>query len=174
MEYQLRSCTEEQLPEILDIYNEAILNTTALYDYKTRTMETMDAWYAEKIKGNYPIIGAFDEQNTLLGFATYGQFRVRPAYKYTIEHSVYVRTDKRGAGLGKILLNELILKATQQDYHVLMGVIDSLNETSIYLHQKAGFTFCGTLKEVGYKFGKWLDADFYQLALKTPLNPNEN
>lgn len=174
MKYQLRPCTEEQLPEILDIYNEAILNTTALYDYKTRTMETMDAWYADKQNGNYPIVGAFDQQNTLLGFSTYGQFRVRPAYKYTIEHSVYVRTDKRGFGLGKTLLKEIISKAEQQNYHMLIGVIDSLNETSINLHKQIGFTLCGTLKEVGYKFGKWLDADFYQLTLKSPLTPNEN
>lgn len=174
MEYQLRTCTEDQLPEILDIYNDAIINTTALYDYKTRTMETMDAWYADKLNGNYPIIGAFDNDNVLLGFATYGQFRVRPAYKYTIEHSVYVRHDKRGFGVGRTLLKALIVAAGEQDYHVLMGVIDSLNETSIHLHKKEGFVHCGNMKQVGYKFGKWLDADFYQLILKTPFCPNED
>lgn len=174
MEYQFRACDEKQLPEILDIYNDAIINTTALYDYKTRTMETMDAWYADKLNGNYPIIGAFDDENVLLGFATYGQFRVRPAYKYTIEHSVYVRHDKRGFGIGGALLKELIIAAGEQDYHVLMGVIDSMNDTSIILHKKEGFVHCGTVKQVGYKFGKWLDADFYQLILKTPFYPNED
>jgi L-amino acid N-acyltransferase YncA len=93
---QLKPCTEKQLPEILDIFNDAILNSTALYDYKTRTMETMTAWYADKLNHNYPVLCAFDENETLLGFATYGMFRVRPAYKYTVEHSVYVRSDKRG------------------------------------------------------------------------------
>ncbi len=173
MNFQLKSCTEKQLPEILAIYNEAILNSTALYDYKLRTMENMHSWYDDKIKGNYPVVGAFDENDNLLGFATYGMFRVRPAYKYTVEHSVYVRVDKRGEGIGKVLLHEIVRKAEEQDYHVLMGVIDAANENSIKLHEKEGFVFNGILKEVGYKFGKWLDVAFYQLTLKTPKEPNE-
>jgi len=168
---ELRPCTEEQLPEILDIFNDAILNSTALYDYKPRTLDMMHAWYASKQKGEFPLIGAFDAQNTLLGFSTYGMFRVQPAYKYTVEHSVYVRPDKRGQGIGKILLKEIIKKAGEQDFHVLMGVIDASNTTSIYLHEKEGFVLTGILKEVGYKFGKWLDAAFYQLTLNTPEHP---
>ncbi|MDR3653305.1 MAG: GNAT family N-acetyltransferase [Paludibacter sp.] len=170
---ELKPCTEKQLPEILDIFNDAILNSTALYDYKTRTMETMYAWYEDKLKGNYPIVGAFDENETLLGFATYGMFRVRPAYKYTIEHSVYVRSDKRGNGFGKILLHEIVKKAEEQNYHVLVGVIDASNTVSMNLHEREGFVLTGIMKEVGYKFGKWLDAAFYQLILNTPENPNE-
>ena len=170
---KLRPCTEQQLPEILDIFNDAILNSTALYDYKTRTMETMYAWYADKIKGNFPMVGACDASGTLLGFATYGSFRVRPAYKYTVEHSVYVRPDKRGQGIGKILLREIIKKAEEQNFHVLVGVIDASNEVSMKLHEKEGFVLTGIMKEVGYKFGNWLDAAFYQLTLKTPEIPNE-
>ena len=170
---QLKPCTEEQLPEILDIFNYAILNTTALYDYKIRNMDTMKAWYADKMKGKYPLIGAFDDEGTLLGFATYGMFRVRPAYKYTVEHSVYVRHDKRGMGTGKILLHEIIKEAEEQNYHVLVGVIDASNEISIKLHEQEGFVLTGIIKEVGYKFGKWLDAAFYQLTLKTPSEPTE-
>ena len=174
MELHLKPCTEKQLPEILDIFNDAILNSTALYDYKIRTMETMQVWYADKLNGNYPIIGAFDEHDTLLGFATYGMFRVRPAYKYTVEHSIYVRHDRRGHGTGKVLLKEIIKKAEEQDYHVLIGGIDASNTVSILLHEKEGFEFCGLIKQAGYKFGKWLDLAFYQLILKTPEDPNEN
>ena len=170
---ELRPCTEQQLPEILDIYNDAILNSTALYDYKIRTIEMMHAWYAVKLNGNYPIIGAFDQNNGLLGFSTYGMFRVQPAYKYTVEHSVYVRPDKRGLGTGKILLKEIIKKAAEQDYHVLVAGIDASNAISIKLHEKEGFEFCGLIKQSGYKFGKWLDLAFYQLILKTPENPVE-
>ena len=170
---QIKSCTEKQLPEILDIFNEAILNSTALYDYKIRTMETMIAWYDDKLAHNYPVLGAFDEAGILLGFATYGMFRVRPAYKYTVEHSVYVRHDKRGTGIGKILLKEIIKKAEEQNFHVMVGVIDTSNETSIGLHENEGFVHTGTMTEVGYKFGKWLDAAFYQLTLKTPETPDE-
>ena len=111
MEFQLKPCTEKQLPEILDIFNDAILNSTALYEYKARTLERMNIWYADKLKGNYPLVGAFDENGTLLGFSTYGAFRVQPAYKYTVEHSVYVRSDMRGYGLGKVLLREVLKKS---------------------------------------------------------------
>ena len=168
---ELRPCTEQQLPEILDIFNDAILNSTALYDYKTRTLDMMQAWYADKQIGNYPIVGAFDENNLLLGFSTYGMFRVRPAYKYSIEHSVYVRPDKRGQGLGKILLKEIIKKAQEQNFHTLVGVIDASNTVSMKLHEAEGFVLTGIMKEVGYKFGKWLDAAFYQLILETPEFP---
>jgi len=170
---QLRPCTEQQLPEILDIYNDAILNTTALYDYKIRTLDMIHAWYADKQKGNYPVVGAFDENNILLGFSTYGKFRIQPAYKYTVEHSVYVRSDKRGYGTGQILLNEIIKKAEEQDFHVIVGAIDASNIISIKLHEKEGFEFCGLIKQSGYKFGQWLDLAFYQLILKTPGTPVE-
>jgi phosphinothricin acetyltransferase len=173
MEFELRPCTEKQLPEILDIYNDAILHSTALYDYKTRTMDMMQTWYADKLKGRYPVVGAFDQNNTLLGFATYGKFRVQPAYKYTVEHSVYVRQDKRGGGIGKILLREIVKKAGEQDFHVMMGVIDASNTVSMNLHEKEGFIQTGIIKEAGYKFGRWLDAAFYQLILNTPEYPVE-
>lgn len=172
-EYKLRPCTEQQLPEILDIFNEAILFSTALYDYKPRTMDMMFKWYAEKQTGNCPIIGLFDRDDTLLGFATYGSFRVRPAYKYTIEHSVYVRSDKRGLGIGTILLKEIIKIAEINDFHVMIGGIDASNLVSIRLHEKEGFEFCGLIKQSGYKFGKWLDLAFYQLILRTPEIPYE-
>ena len=171
---QIKPCTEKQLPEILDIFNDAILNSTALYDYKIRTMETMNAWYEDKLAHNYPVIGAFDQAGVLLGFTTYGMFRVRPAYKYTVEHSVYVRADKRGRGIGKILLHEIIRKAENQDFHVLVGVIDASNDVSIKLHEREGFVLTGIMNEVGYKFGRWLDAAFYQLTLKSPAQPDEN
>jgi phosphinothricin acetyltransferase len=106
-----------------------------------------------------------------LGFATYGMFRVRPAYKYSVEHSVYVRKDKRGQGIGKILLKEIIKKAEVQNFHIMVGVIDASNTVSMKLHEKEGFILTGIMKEVGYKFDKWLDAAFYQLTLKTPEHP---
>ena len=170
----IRPCTEKQLAEILAIFNDAILNTTALYDYKTRTMETMYAWYDDKINNGYPVVGAFNDNGMLLGFATYGMFRVRPAYKYTVEHSVYVRADMRGKGIGKVLLKEIIRKAEGQNFHVMVGVIDASNKVSINLHKNEGFVLTGVMKEVGYKFGKWLDAAFYQLTLKTPFEPKED
>lgn len=171
LKFHLRTCTEDQLPEILSIFNEAIINTTALYDYKTRTLEMMQAWYQDKLNHDAPLIGVFDADNSLLGFATYGSFRVRPAYKYTVEHSVYVRSDKRGLGLGKVLLKAIIEKAKEQDFHVLVGVIDDSNTVSKKMHEDAGFVLAGTMHQVGFKFGRWLDAAFYELILNTPSHP---
>lgn len=159
--------------QILDIFNDAIINSTALYDYQPRTMENMVAWFEQKSKGNYPVIGIVDDQNQLQAFGTYGPFRAFPAYKYTVEHSLYVHKNHRGKGLGKIILQEIIKNAMHQDYHCLVAGIDSTNETSIALHKTSGFEFCGSINQAGYKFSNWLDLEFYQLLLETPVSPNE-
>jgi len=157
-------------PAILGILNEAILNSTALYDYQPRAADSMIPWFEAKERGNFPVIGV-EESGELLGFATYGTFRNWPAYKYSVEHSVYVRADRRGRGVGKRLLVELIECARRQNLHVLIGGIDATNETSIRLHAKLGFTHAGTVKHAGFKFGRWLDLAFYQLILETPRQP---
>ena len=166
-------CTPEYASQILDIFNDAILNSTALYDYKPWTMDTMKVWFETKAQHNFPVIGIVDDEGVLMGFGSYGQFRMRPAYKYTIENSLYVHRDHRGKGLGKILLNEIISHATSQNFHSIIAVIDASNEISLDLHRKAGFTQVGVFREVGYKFGRWLDAAFLQLNLDTPAMPEE-
>lgn len=166
-------CTPEYASQILDIFNDAILNSTALYDYKPWTMDTMKVWFETKAQHNFPVIGIVDDEGVLMGFGSYGQFRMRPAYKYTIENSLYVHRDHRGKGLGKILLNEIISHATSQNFHSVIAVIDASNEISLDLHRKAGFTQVGVFREVGYKFGRWLDAAFLQLNLDTPATPEE-
>ncbi|HWV93252.1 MAG TPA: GNAT family N-acetyltransferase [Vicinamibacterales bacterium] len=169
----LIECDRTRSAEILAILNEAITNSTALYDYKPRTMAMMDSWFDAKLKGNYPVIGAVDETGRLLGFASYGMFRERPAYKYTVEHSVYVDSECRGRGVGRLLLEALIERAKAQHYHVLIGGIDGDNAVSIKMHKKFGFTFCGEIREAGFKFGRWLHLHFYQLILSTPTHPVE-
>lgn len=170
---QLIHCDETYASQILAIYNDAILNTTALYDYEPWTMETMKIWFETKRQHNFPVIGVVNEDGTLMGFGSYGQFRIRPAYKYTVENSLYVHRDFRGNGLGKILLKEIISYATLQQYHCIIGVIDAENTVSIRLHEAFGFGEVGVFKEVGYKFGRWLDATFMQLTLPTPHNPTD-
>src|SRR5262245_1225911 len=105
-------------PAILGILNDAILNSTALYDYQPRTLQNMAAWFKSKEDGGFPVIGAIDARGELSGFASYGTFRERPAYKYTIEHSVYVHAERRGLGIGVALMRALIARATEQQYHV--------------------------------------------------------
>ena len=156
---------------ILAIFNDAIANSTALYDYRPRAPESMVGWFDAKAKGRYPVIGIEDESGTLMGFASYGPFRAWPAYKYTVEHSIYVDARFRGRGLGRVLLREIIAAAQAQDYHVMVGGIDAANAVSIKLHEALGFSHSGTVRHAGFKFGRWLDLAFYQLILRTPSAP---
>ncbi|MDQ8021776.1 MAG: N-acetyltransferase family protein [Moraxellaceae bacterium] len=156
---------------ILAIFNEAIVNSTALYDYQPRPPESMPGWFKAKEAGHFPVIGAVDATGQLLGFASYGSFRAWPAYKYSVEHSVYVHHAHRGKGLGRALLQQLIAAAVAQQYHVMIGGIDMENRGSIALHEALGFTHAGTIRQAGFKFGRWLDLGFYQLVLATPVQP---
>jgi L-amino acid N-acyltransferase len=156
---------------ILDIFNDAIVNSTALYDYQPRAAASMATWFEAKAKGRYPVIGVESDTGELMGFASYGPFRAWPAYKYTIEHSIYVDARFRGHGLGRVLLREIMAAAQDQDYHVMVGGIDAANAISIKLHESLGFSHCGTVRHAGFKFGRWLDLAFYQLILRTPAAP---
>ena len=156
---------------ILGIFNDAIQHSTALYDYRPRPPESMAGWFKAKDDGGFPVIGVEDEAGTLLGFASYGTFRAWPAYKYTVEHSIYVHKDHRGHGLGRTLMHALIAEARQRQVHVMVGGIDAANRGSIALHERLGFRHAGTLEQVGFKFGRWLDLAFYQLVLDTPSHP---
>jgi phosphinothricin acetyltransferase len=159
---------------ILDIFNEAIENSTAIYEYVPRPFSSMAGWFDAKAAGGFPVIGIESAARRLLGFATYGAFRQRPAYKYSVEHSVYVHPEHRGQGLGRALMQALIAVAQEQERHVLVGGIDSENRASIALHEKLGFTHAGTIRQAGFKFGRWLDLAFYQLTLPTPSAPRED
>lgn len=168
----LVTCTFDQhAGAILAIFNDAIANSTALYEYQPRTMDTMRAWFDAKAKGSFPVLGLEDEAGTLMGFASYGPFRPHAAYKYSVEHSVYVGSQFRGCGVGRRLLTEIIEAAKTQHYHLMIGGIDAENAASIALHQSLGFTHCASIKQAGFKFGRWLDLEFYQLLLPTPHEP---
>jgi len=158
---------------ILEILNEAIRNSTALYEYATRTRESMARWFDTKQHGKFPVLVAVDPSDTLVGFASYGTFRERPAYKYSVEHSVYVHVEHRARGVGSLLMQALIARATVQQYHVMVGGIDGSNRASIAFHEKLGFVHSGTVREAGFKFGRWLDLALYQLILPTPEQPSE-
>lgn len=158
---------------ILGLLNDAILNSTALYEYDPRPPESMRAWFETRQHGRFPVIGLEDDAGRLAGFASYGSFRAYPAFKYAVEHSVYVHPDFRGQGVGGVLLQALIERARQQDRHLLVGAIDAGNAASIALHERLGFSHAGTIREAGFKFGRWLDLAFYQLRLDTPAEPRD-
>jgi phosphinothricin acetyltransferase len=173
MRKRIISCDRSRAAASLAIINEAIANSTALYDYEARTPAMMDAWYDAKLKAGYPVIGVVDDRDELLGFGSYGAFRARPAYKYSVEHSLYVDRRHRGQGIGKLLLSELIASATRQDYHMLIGGIDADNAASIALHRRLGFEQCAHIRQAGFKFNRWLDLTFFQLLLDAPARPRD-
>lgn len=162
---------ERHADAILAIFNDAIVNSTALYDYTPRPPESMVTWFETKRRGGFPVLGLEDAEGRLLAFGSYGTFRAWPAYKYSVEHSVYVHRDHRGKGLGPAIMRALIEAARHNGVHAMIGGIDAANAASIALHQRLGFKHVGTLPEVGFKFGRWLDLAFYQLLLDTPAQP---
>ena len=167
----IRPCTAEHLPAIREIYNDAILNSTALYEYAPRSEETMREWFAARQRDGIPVLGIEWEPGVLAGFVTWGPFRPRPAYKYSVEHSVYVDERFRGHGIGRQLLEAIVAEARRHDLHLLIAGIDATNVASIALHSSLGFRCCGTVREAGFKFGRWLDLEFWQLVLETPARP---
>lgn len=168
---KLIRCNYEQHAEtILDIFNHAIAHSTALYEYQPRTLGFIQQWFKTKRVGGFPVLG-LEQDGKLLAFASYGSFRPYPAYKYSVEHSIYVHPEQRGQGLGKHLLQALIQEVEAQNYHLLIGGIDAQNQASIALHTSLGFVHAGTIQQAGFKFGRWLDLAFYQFTLKTPLQP---
>ena len=168
-------CTEERhSAAILEIFNHAILTSTALYDYKPRTAESMIGWFEVKRRNGFPVVGVEDNAGKLLGFASYGTFRAWPAYKYSVEHSVYIHHESRGKGLGKLLMQKLIDEAIARDVHTMIGGIDTTNRGSIILHERLGFVEAGVIKQAAFKFGQWLDLGFYQRILETPASPTED
>ena len=164
MTIQIRNYTAADCPAILVIINEAILTSTALYDYHPRTLEQQIAIFEDKISKDFPIIVA-EENNQVIGFGYYSEFRFREAYKFTVEHSVYAAKNYIGKGVGKLLLSELIQLAKAQKMHTMIGVSDSENLNSISFHEKFGFEEVGYIKESGYKFDRWLDSVFMQKIL---------
>jgi phosphinothricin acetyltransferase len=164
MEITIRPYQVEDTQAILEIINYNILNSTALYDYETRTLENQIAIFDEKLSKGFPILVA-TENKTVVGFGYYSEFRFREAYKFTVEHSVYAHPNCIGKGIGKIILENLITLAKAQKLHTIIGVIDAENQSSIDFHKKFGFEIAGIIKDSGFKFDRWLHSVFMQKML---------
>jgi L-amino acid N-acyltransferase len=162
---QIRNATEHDLPAILDIYNDVIVNTTAVYDYKPHTLEMRKAWFKTKQEQGFPVYVA-EEDGRLQGLSSIGPFRAWAAYQYSVENSVYVASDARGKGVGKLLIPPLIEAAKQLKLHTIIAGVDAGNEASLKLHRHFGFEEVAHFKQVGWKFSRWLDLKFLQLILE--------
>ncbi|MFC4816683.1 GNAT family N-acetyltransferase [Flavobacterium sp. GCM10023249] len=161
----IREANITDMDAVLEIVNYEILNTTAIWDYDTRTLVEQEAIFNEKQEKKFPFLVA-EKEGKIIGFGTYGTFRFKIGYRFTVEHSVYIHKDFHGNGIGSLLIKELVEIAKKQQLHTMIGVIDSENLGSIIFHEKLGFKKVGHIKETGYKFDRWLDSVFMQIVLE--------
>ncbi|WP_309571037.1 N-acetyltransferase family protein [Deinococcus sp.] len=166
---RLRAATRADVPVILAIYNHAVIHTTASYDLEPVSLESRVDWFDHKAQTGWPVI-VTERGGEVAGWATYGPFRDKPGYRFTAEHSVYVRDDCRGQGLGRALLETLIADARARSLHTLIGGLDAENAGSLAFHERLGFEPVAHFRQVGYKFGRWLDLVFVQLALSAHMD----
>lgn len=160
----LRSAARADVPAILAIYNHAVIHTTASYDLEAVSVESRVEWFDHKVQTGWPVIVTVSGTD-VTGWATYGPFRDKPGYRFTAEHSVYIREDCRGQGLGRALMETLIGDARARGLHTLIGGLDAENAGSLAFHQRLGFEPVAHFRQVGHKFGRWLDVVFVQLTL---------
>ena len=160
----IRLATEDDLEEILTIYNDIILTTTAVYDYEPHTIEMRKAWFNTKKEQGFPVFVA-EEDGRIAGLSSIGPFRNWAGYKHAVENSVYVDAAQRGKGIGKLLMPPIIAAAKGLGMHAIVSGIDASNDASIRLHQSFGFVEVAHFNEVGFKFGRWLDLKFLQLIV---------
>lgn len=168
----LRKATVSDVPILLEIFNDNILNSTAIYMYKEQTIEQRLEWFEKKQQSNEPLF-VFEDNGAVAGYATYGSFRAYPAFQYTVEHSVYVHKNHYKKGIASKLMDALIDYARTHEVKTMVACIDEENEASIRIHEKLGFTYSGTIRNAGYKFERWLNLMFYQLDFEGPENPQE-
>ncbi len=164
MKIEIRPYNTADTAPILEIINDMILTSTALYDYKPRTWEEQLAIFEEKLKKGFPVVVATSD-GEVVGFGYYSEFRFREAYKFTVEHSVYASQKHIGKGIGRLIMEHLIKLAQTRNLHTMIGVIDSENTGSIAFHEKLGFETVGVIKESGYKFDRWLHSVIMQKML---------
>jgi len=162
---KIRPATYDDLPGILEIYNDAVLNTTASYDYEPRTLGHRIAWFEDHVKHNYPVFVAVNPEGRVVGWSALNRYHDRFGYRFTTENSVYVAAEQRRKGIGQMLLAPLIQAARERGFHAIIAAIDAQNEVSIRLHASFGFQHVGHFKQVGFKFDRWLDVAYMELLL---------
>ncbi|MDB6088967.1 MAG: family acetyltransferase [Gammaproteobacteria bacterium] len=160
----IRDATSSDLPEILGIYNDVVSTTTAIYDERVSTLEERHAWFEARRQQGLPVLVA-QLNDEIAGFSSFGEWRARWGYRYTVEHSVHIRRDCRGQGFGRALIEALFPRAAQLGMHVMIAQIDSEAIASLRLHEKLGFEPVGTFRQVAHKFGRWLDLVAMQRTL---------
>jgi L-amino acid N-acyltransferase len=165
---RIRPARREDCPAILEIYNDAVLTTTATYDYEPRSLEHRQSWFEDHKKTGLPVFVAVSDDDHIVGWSALNRYHDRKGYQFTSENSIYIATDYRGQGIGKQLLGPLIESARKLGLRAIIAAIDGENEASVRLHARFGFEHVGRFKSVGYKFGRWLDVVYMELLLPEP------
>lgn len=168
---QIRDAVVADLETITEIHNHAVVHTTAIWNDDAVDIDDRAAWLAERTERGFPVIVAAHDTG-VVGYASFGGFRPHDGFRHTVEHSVYVRGDQQGRGVGKTLMQELIERARSQGVHVMVAAVESGNVGSIRLHEKLGFHEVGRMPQVGAKFGRWLDLSLLQLILDERTAPD--
>jgi L-amino acid N-acyltransferase YncA len=164
----IRNATTDDLPQILTIYNDIIATSTAIYADRPTTLAERAEWFEARSKRGYPVLVAVEGER-VRGFSSFGDWRgAWSGYRHTVEHSVHVAGDSRGGGIGTKLVEALFPRAIAMNVHVMIGGIDAANEGSLRFHERLGFERVAHFKEVGHKFGRWLDLFFVQRFLDAP------
>ena len=166
--YRVRPAVRGDCPAILAIYNEAVLTTTASYDYEPRTLDHRVQWFEAHERDGYPMFVAEDSQGSVVGWSALNKYHDRVGYRFTTENSIYIAESHRGRGLGKKLLEPLIDAARAKGLHAIIACIDAANDVSVRLHARYGFQTVGHFKQVGFKFGRWLDVVYMEKLLTEP------
>jgi phosphinothricin acetyltransferase len=171
---RIRDARDGDAEAIAAIYNDAVLHTTAIWNEKTVEADNRRTWIADRCRQGYPVLVAIDDVDDVLGYASFGDWRPFDGYRHTVEHSVYVRKDRRGGGVGKALMIELTARASSLGKHVMVAGVEAANVASIAMHRKLGFAEVGRMSQVGAKFGRWLDLAFLQLTLDGRSEPDDS
>ncbi len=161
---RIQDADEGHLEGIAGIYNDAVLHSTAIWNDRTVDAADRRAWLAGRVSAGFPVLVALDE-GRVVGYASYGPWRAFDGFRHTVEHSVYVRGDQRGRGLGRALMAALVERARSSGVHVMVAAVERGNLASIRLHEQLGFAHAGVVEQAGAKFGRWLDLAFLQLVL---------
>jgi phosphinothricin acetyltransferase len=167
---QIRDATGRDAAGIAEIYNDAVAHTTATWHTTLVDVADRASWIAARQARGFPVLVAVADDD-VLGYATYGDWRAWEGYRFTVEHSVYVRSDRRGRGIGRLLMEDLVARARAAGKHAMVAGIAAENTGSIAMHERLGFREVGRLPEVGAKFGRWLDLVFLQRVLDDRAEP---
>ncbi|MGD9903947.1 MAG: N-acetyltransferase family protein [Dehalococcoidia bacterium] len=160
----IRDARDDDFPAILAIYNDVIATSTAVYRDEPAPLEERLDWWRSRVAAGYPVLVAEDADG-VAGYSSFGDFRAWPGYRFTVEHSVYVRADRRGGGIGRALVEPLLARAAVLGKHVVIAGVDAENTGSLRFHERLGFERVAHFQQVGFKFGRWLDLVFLQRML---------